>query len=274
MIARFWGVRGTVPVPGPDTLRYGGNTSCVSIDVEGLTLVLDAGTGIRALGRALRGATGRIAILPTHAHIDHVLGFPFFIPLYEPGRTIDVVDYRVGQREWSLLELLDGFQMPLSPSRLEAQIQRHTANELAFLREYGLDVTTLPLNHPGGSTGFRVAHGDASFVYLTDNELQGGAHRVTEFDGFVNFVRGAEVLVHDSQYVAKDLPAKAGWGHSTVEQACELAIAANVGQLVVYHHDPYRTDDDLDAIGASACAQMAAHGLDCAVACEGWSLAL
>jgi len=274
MIARFWGVRGTVPVPGPTTLRYGGNTSCVSVEVDGLSLVLDAGTGIRALGHALHGQPGRIAILPTHAHIDHVLGFPFFKPLYEPGRVVDVVDYHAGRRHWSLLDLLDGFQMPLSPSRLEASIERRSPGDLTFLREFGLEVTTIPLNHPGGSTGFRIAQGDAVFAYLTDNELVGGAHRVTEFDAFVDFVRDADVLVHDSQYLARDLPLKAGWGHSTVEQACELAAAAGVGQLVIFHHDPHRTDDELDAIGVAARQQLFAHGVACTVACEGGSLTL
>lgn len=273
MNVRFWGVRGTIAVPGPTTLRYGGNTSCVAVQIDGLTLILDAGTGIRELGIALLASTDPIAILPTHAHIDHVIGFPFFKPLYQADRRIHIVNCRAAGREWSPLELLDGFQMPLSPEKIEADVHTHAASDLKFLAAFDLDVRTIQLNHPGGSTGFRIAQRGRTVIYLMDNELD-ASDAVTEFDDFVRFCRDADVLIHDAQYSRHDRPMRWGWGHSTAERVGELAAAANVGRLVLFHHDPARTDDLLETLEDEVRDSLAPHGIACQAGREGASLEL
>jgi phosphoribosyl 1,2-cyclic phosphodiesterase len=269
MIVRFWGVRGSVPVPGPTTVRYGGETSCISVEAGGAILVIDAGTGIRVLGPALLGTPVHIVLALTHAHTDHVLGFPFFKPLYEPGRPIDLIDCRTAGRPFSLLETLDSVRTPLVPGRIDADIRRHAPDDLAFMRDFGMDVQTIALNHPGGSTGFRIRHGGSSVIYLTDNELDAPNGGVTTFDAFVEFCRGADILIHDAQYLAGDMPSKWGWGHSAVEQVCALGAAAGVGQLVLFHHDPNRADADLDRIQENAARHFDGSGTRCVVAREG-----
>jgi phosphoribosyl 1,2-cyclic phosphodiesterase len=274
MIVRFWGVRGSVPTPGAHTLRYGGETSCLSVEAGGGVLVLDAGSGIRALGAALLGAPVHIALVPTHAHFDHTMGFPFFKPLYEPDRPIELVDCHAADRAWSLLELLDNVQIPLTPARLDAAINRRPPGDFGFLRDHGMNVRTVPLNHPGGATGFRIEHGGATLVHLTDNELDAPRSEVTTFAQFVAFCRGADLLVHDAQYVAGDMPAKWGWGHSSVERVCDLAAEAGVGRVVLFHHDPARSDAELDRVEAAANERLAARGAHCLAAREGLMLEL
>ena len=273
MIARFWGVRGSIAVPGADTLRYGGNTACVSLEVDSRLLILDAGTGIRPLGATLVGSTQELCILISHAHADHIAGFPFFAPIYERDRCIDVVDFEEGGRTWSLLQVLDGLHSPMLPAHAAAACRHAGGPDFAVLRDKGFDVRAIPLNHPGGAWGFRVFDRGRSFVYMTDNEIDAADAR-TSFDAFVRFCHGSDVLCHDAQFLDDEMPSRAGWGHSSVNQACDLAIAAGVQHLVLFHHDPDRSDDALDRIALAATERVSPYGIRCDAAREGLSIQL
>ena len=272
MRVTYWGVRGSLPSPGPDTVRYGGHTSCVSVERDGVVLVLDAGSGIRSLGRSLLGGGQDIVVALTHPHEDHLLGFPFFGPLYERDRRIDVLDWTGGTEAYSLLSMFGGRHVAV-PRAQVAAVCRRSDDALALLRKKGFETRTQRLNHPGGATGWRIEADGVAFVHLTDNEIDGPGAR-TSFDELVEFCRGADVLSHDAQYLDADLPEKHGWGHSVVGRVCDLAAAAQVGRLVLFHHDPDRTDDELDAVGAMAADRLAGDGLACEPAREGLVLDL
>lgn len=292
MTARFWGVRGSIPSPGASTARYGGNTSCVSLHLrEGQVLVLDAGTGIRELGKAMTAGTEEIFILLSHPHWDHIHGFPFFAPIYQPNRRIFMFPTRLGPTSvcsmclrlkadgdrtmmCPLLDQMDGAHFPVSSEHVPSRPKCVTEEEMNFLHSRGFNISRIAANHPGGSYGYRVEDEGRSLVYLTDNELDPPYEKATDFDGFVEFCRNADVLIHDAQYVERDMPQKHGWGHSLVKQACELALRAEVKHLVLYHHDPDRTDAELDSIQASARQwfEERNHPLPCTVAFEGLAL--
>ena len=292
MIARFWGVRGSIASPGRSTARYGGNTSCVSVHIAGAgILVLDAGTGIRELGKTLAGGNDQVFILLSHAHWDHVQGFPFFMPIYEVDRKIILFPTRLSpgspcgrcqalreQRNppliCPLLDQMDGQRFPVRVEDVPSQPQCVTEDEMRFLRQHGFEVTRIPVNHPGGAFGYKIRHNGGSLVYLTDNELEPPYPKVTRFEEFAAFAHQADVLIHDAQYLERDMPHKHGWGHSLVDQACRLAQAAEVKHLVLYHHDPDRTDAELDSIQQTAREWFVAQGspLRCTVAFEGLCL--
>lgn len=271
MIVKFWGVRGTMPTPGPHTVRYGGNTTTVSVEIEGKVLVLDAGTGISDLGRALMGTDEEIFLLLSHLHTDHILGFPYFHPLHEPNRSVHLLDYPKNDKAWSLLDMLDGVHFPLCPKDLRCAYHRVETDGLAYLHAHGFEVEALPVNHPGGAFGYRLTHQGRRFVFIPDNEL-GASKKTTTFDEFAAFCHDADVLCHDAQYLADDMLVKHGWGHSSVHQVLELAVAARVKHLVLFHHDPDRTDDALDVLQADARAHLATHGIACTAAFEGMTL--
>lgn len=268
MIVTFWGVRGSVAVPGHETSRYGGNTSCVSVEIDGRVLFLDAGTGIRVAGDSLEVAKREIFIALSHLHADHIQGFPYFAPLWDPSMTVYLPDFEHAGRRGSLLDLLDGVHLPVRPSMVRARVVRSTGDLAATLVRHGWDVETLALNHPGGALGWRVRHADRTFVHVTDNELRATEPTAT-FEECVAFCRGADLLSHDAQWLEGEMPEYCGWGHSSVEQACELAIAADVKTLVLFHHDPRRTDEAVDALLAAATAVLRPHGIQCVAASEG-----
>lgn len=274
MTITFWGVRGSIPVPGEQTLRYGGNTTCVSIAQNDEVLVMDAGTGIRDLGDMLLGDEREIFMLLTHLHADHIAGFPFFAPLYEQDRVIHLLDYPMGDRAWSPLELMNGVFFPVEADGLVSRYFRVGSSPMEYLYRHGLEVARLAANHPGGAFGYRIQDGERSFVFFPDNELRPPEVPTTPYEAFVDFCRGADVLCHDAQYLNGEMPEKHGWGHSTVDEVCTLAVDAEVGQLLLFHHDPERTDDDLDAIEADAQARLNPHGIECACAYDGLTLEL
>ncbi len=269
MRVTFWGVRGSTPAPGAAFARYGGHTTCVSVVVGDRVLVLDAGTGIRPLGRSLVGLDEELFVLLTHLHADHVIGFPFFAPLYEEDRLVHLLDHREeDEGSWSPLALFDGVHYPLHPGDLPCAVRRVGGDPVAYLAEHGIELARQEVNHPGGAFGYRVTHEGRSFVFIPDNELDPPARDV-DHEEIVAFCRGADVLCHDAQYLASEIEERRGWGHSSVEQATELAIEAGVRNAVLFHHDPDRTDGALDAIQAGASERLAAHGIGCAVAFEG-----
>ncbi len=292
---RFWGVRGSYPTPGNATVRYGGNTSCVEVTAGGRTIILDAGTGIIPLGRDLaRRAGGKpldVLLLVSHLHHDHTQGFPFFAPAYIPSTKLHV--YGLGADAESLERVLEANQ---SVQRFPVSLREMgAAKDIRSLREteeivwdadgvrvaapgqtVGADALRVRIQrsyaHPGGVYIYRLEWRGRSLVYATDTEgYVGGDRRLAAF------ARDADVLIHDAQYSeahyrgqVAGLPSTQGFGHSTVEMACAQAAACEVGQLVLFHHDPSYDDAALDELQAHA------HGLfaDTQMAYEGLTLDL
>ncbi len=283
MRLRFWGTRGSIPKAGPGTVRYGGNTSCVEMRSRaGTLLVLDSGTGAHGLGQALaaaRTAPHRGHMLITHTHWDHIQGFPFFAPLFMPGDEWDVYAPR-GLRE-SLRDALAGqmqdIYFPVNLEQFAATVRYHDLVEGVFAIE-DIRVTARYLNHTALALGYRLEVDGVTVVYSTDHEphsrrlADGDATELVGEDRrHMEFLAGADLVIHDAQYTAAEYPAKIGWGHSTVESVVAVACAAGAGRLALYHHDPLRDDDSLDKVVAAARRQAADAGaeLDVFAAAEG-----
>lgn len=251
-LVRFWGVRGSVPCPGPETLRYGGNTSCVEVMCGAQRLILDAGTGLRVLGVHLNGQdqlAGHIFL--THTHIDHINGFPFFRPAYAASNRFQVWAGHMGGRAGALQEVLaDMMRAPLFPVPLDIMHACIAFNDFAagevLQPAPGIVLRTAALNHPNGATGYRIEFAGKSICYVTDTE-----HREGELDAaIVELIRGSEIVIYDATYTDEEYPHYRGWGHSTWNEGVRLCAAAGAGRLVAFHHDPDHTDLDLDRIAA------------------------
>ena len=246
----FWGTRGSVAVPGRDTLRYGGNTTCLQVEPSsGARVIVDAGSGIRLLGQEIcQKDPGEILLLMTHLHWDHILGFLFFEPVYHPGWRIRVCGWpqafnglkNIFNSRWT-----DG-HFPVGWDDLPAEVEPASELLTACFRKDGLEVRTTPLNHPQGGVAFRFQEDGKSLAFITDNELLGPGP--AEVEDFVHFCSGAQVLVHDAQYLPEEMPTRRGYGHSDYSLAVELARRAGVERLILTHHDPSRTDEEVDAI--------------------------
>ena len=250
MLVTFYGVRGSIAAPGPSTVKYGGNTSCVHIRLNsGNNLIFDAGTGIRELGTKMVRHDEPLLLLLSHGHWDHIQGYPFFGPIYQPGREIRVCQ-GVDSNEIALkaiLEQMDGSNFPVQAGDLPSTIL--TIHEVdKYLDDQPYDTVRKHLNHPGGGNAYRIEEDGVSIAYITDNELDPPNAPATTYDEWVEFCHGVDLMIHDAQYTENDMPAKHGWGHSLISQVRQLAVDAQVRNLVMYHHDPERTDADLDEI--------------------------
>lgn len=283
---RFWGTRGSIPTPGASTVRYGGNTPCVEVrTAEGWLIILDAGTGIRELGRSLLergdGAPVKGDIFLTHAHWDHIQGIPFFAPLFRKGNHFTIWGSKSLQTSIDRVvrDQMSPVVFPVSFEELQARIdfqelseERRTGN--------GYEVAAFAVRHPGGALGYRFSTGNGTaraLVYVSDNELSAAARYVDPPDWrrrFVEFAGGASVLVHDAMYTREEYGAFVGWGHSTSEDVVDLALEAGVDRLVLFHHRPERTDDELDRCIESCRALVTQRGgrLDVLAAAEGLTL--
>jgi phosphoribosyl 1,2-cyclic phosphodiesterase len=247
---RFWGVRGTVPCPGPDTVRYGGNTACLEVMCGGQRLILDAGTGLRELGASMNGRGGLSAhIFLTHTHIDHISGFPFFRPAYNANNRFELWAGHLGGEPGALQAVLKGLmKAPIFPVPLdimEACIAFHdfAAGQVIEVVP-GVVLRTAALNHPNGATGYRIEHAGKAVCYVTDTE-----HREGELDQTIlELIRGAEIVIYDATYTEAEYPTYRGWGHSTWNEGVRLCRAAGAGRLIAFHHDPDHDDAALDRI--------------------------
>ena len=249
IIVDFWGVRGSVPSPGPTTTRYGGNTSCVSITADDKILILDAGTGIRNLGSAIISKPDlEIFVIVTHSHWDHIQGFPFFTPIYQPNRPVHMFPtlHKKNVVLASLIDQMDGAHFPITPDQVPSNFNFVTENPLEFLGSNGFHLEMVPMNHPGKAFGYKITIDDKIICYFTDNEIDPPYEKSIELNELTNQCRNADILIHDAQYTEDDMPLKHGWGHSLISQVTELGKSAEVKNLVYYHHDPERTDDLLD----------------------------
>lgn len=277
----FWGVRGSIAVPGLETARYGGNTPCVSVEDGAGLLVLDAGTGIRRLGEALgaRRYSGAIDVLLSHAHIDHIHGLPFFAPIHDLNAKVRIFGPPPGTI--SLHETLRRLMTPpLWPAHYAPTADRLSVTEITApaLETDNFRVKGIALRHPGRTLGYAISAlaGGPSVIYMTDNELGPWTGMPDWQVALVGFLRNGEVLIHDATYGEHEIRDRAGWGHSSANQAVDLAVAAGVRKLILFHHAPEHRDDEIDRILAEARRRVASAGvkLDVEAAAEGLALDL
>lgn len=261
---KFWGTRGSIPTPGFRTRKYGGNTSCIEVRVDGTLLICDGGTGLRELGADLLQRFKYSPVVAhmffSHPHWDHIQGFPFFQPAYQKENTFYIYGTRRGDRR--IFGLLSG-QMrsdyfPVGFSELGAIIVASDLEERDGTIN-GVTITAFEQHHPGTSFAFAFEKGGHKVVYATDNELDLTLENAEESNAdptllrrppaaFLEFIKDADLLIADGQYTDTEYPAKEGWGHARATTVVDAAVQAGVKQLAIYHHDPMHSDDDVDAL--------------------------
>ncbi|HZE97074.1 MAG TPA: MBL fold metallo-hydrolase [Planctomycetota bacterium] len=275
MKVKFWGVRGSIPCPGVGTAKYGGNTSCIQVLGGQEVVVLDAGTGIRELGLQLMAAKKpvRVHLLITHTHWDHIQGFPFFTPIYIPGNELFIYGPRALEKslEEALMFQMQYSYFPVRGVELAARVKFTELGEETF-NIGDLEVSTKSMNHPIRVLAFKFKQKGKSVIYTGDNEpyydvlaerarpLDTGIHRRSEFikecnQRVVDFCRGADMLIADSQYTDQEYETKRGWGHSSISHVLELSQESAVKKLILFHHEPTHDDKELEKIERQARAR-------------------
>ncbi|MDP6357412.1 MAG: MBL fold metallo-hydrolase [Planctomycetota bacterium] len=298
MKVKFWGVRGSIPSPGQGTVRYGGNTACVEVFCGDTLIILDAGSGIRMLGNdLLRRYQSPIQadILMSHFHWDHIQGFPFFVPAYIPGNrfTIHGCEGMIQPLEMIFKGQMVPDYFPISFQEMPSEKSFSKITEGDFEIK-DVKISTLYLNHPGIALGYRLEHEGKVFCFISDNEPHSysegngaGANLLEEIrngevklgpmdEALIEFIQGAHLLVHDSQYSVEEYVAKIGWGHSFFQFAIEIGVRANVQRLLLFHHDPMRDDDMVDRMAADCNALISEKNISlrCQPAAEGMEFEL
>lgn len=271
---KFWGVRGSIPCPGSETVRYGGNTPCVEMRVGTERLIFDGGTGLRVLGQYLLSQLPVTAhLFFTHSHWDHIQGFPFFVPAFIPGNTFHI--YGVPSPDGATIQQRLNDQMlhpnfPVPLRIMQSQLNFHDLEKEEIVNLGDVTIKNCSLNHPGEAVGYRVSWQGLTAAYITDTE-----HFPERFDDNVlALAQNADVMIIDATYTDEEYYAtnasKEGWGHSTWQEAVKVAKKAQVKQLVIFHHDPLHNDDFLDHVEAQV-MEAFPHGL---LAKEGMTLTL
>ncbi len=296
MRIKFWGARGSISTPGKSTVRYGGNTPCVEVRLpDDELIILDAGTGIRNLGESLieGGESIKAYILVSHPHWDHIQGFPFFKPAFVSGNELTIVG---GETDTVTLQKMIADQMnkiyfPIQLNELKAKLKFRRVQE-EEISVYDAQVKTIYVNHPTFAMGYRITHGGKSLVYISDNEpfdrkvardIRNVEKKIVEkYDRIkgdpnqriFDFVRNADVLIHDTTYTPEEYVDRVGWGHSHYLFTLKVAAEGNVKRLVLFHHDPAHDDDKVDDI-LKKCKkeiQSRKYKFDCLAAAEGMEI--
>lgn len=271
---KFWGVRGSIPVPGASTVRYGGNTSCIELRAEGEIIILDAGSGLRLLGNSLEEEFGpkpiKLTLLITHTHWDHIQGLPFFLPAYKEKNSLRVLGYEGARKGLAaiLASQMETSFFPVSLRDMPSAIEIEELKEMEF--SIGkVQVNARFVNHPGICAGYRLETSCGSVAYLPDNEPydtlkknlaergssdvdEARAYAISERAKLVQFLRRVDVLIIDAQYTDDEYAQKVGWGHGSLSSVVSLALDADVRKLFLFHHDPEHEDKKLDQIVEAA----------------------
>ena len=250
MKINVWGCRGSLPSPGPENLRYGGNTSCIQVTHGDVCIILDCGSGIQRLGKYLDPEIKQIHILLTHLHIDHMMGLGFFLPLYNPDLEVHLWG-PAASSETLVNRLRRYFSPPLFPVRLNELPNHPIIHELTheefFIGEVKIHCEYVC--HPGPTLGYRLTVGEATIAYIPDHELQLGSNdfpQDPEWTSGYEIAKSADLLFHDGSYTSDEYPSKAGWGHCSVGDALAFATMCKVKRLAIVHHEPMRTDLQLE----------------------------
>ena len=272
---KFWGVRGSVPVPGESTAGIGGNTSCVEMRCGDTLLVFDGGTGLRLLGKSLvKEMPVTLHLFFSHVHWDHIQGFPFFGPAFVPGNVIHMYGGAqvAGRVESAMVGQMESPSFPVRLEQLPSTLRFHDLHAGDAVEPApGVKVRCAAGNHPGGVLAYRVDHEGRSVVYLTDHEPEG-----EQPQGILDLVQGADILIYDCMYTPEEYSGKKdgvprkGWGHSTFVTGAELADRAGVGELLLFHHDPDQNDADV----ADKVARTRKHFAESRAAYEGLEVVL
>ena len=272
VVVRFWGVRGSIPTPGPATSFHGGNTSCVEVEADGEIIILDAGSGIRPLGLNLMARSAgkplNLHLIISHTHWDHIQGLPFFVPAYIPTNHLRVVVYSEVRHDLAhVLEMqMDSAYFPVAMKDLPSHPEVEEAGDHFHCGP--VEVEGFFTNHPGLCAGYKLQTSVGTVVYVSDNELnfEGQAiHLAAEtadhmHHRFIATLKGARVLIHDAQYTRAEYKSKLGWGHSAFEDTVELAGESGVEHLILFHHDPLRSDAQINELVREARAIVAEKG--------------
>ena len=253
MFIRCHGARGSIPVSGKAYLKYGGDTTCLEIRTRNNEIIIvDAGSGIRRLGNnLLQEGRFQYNILFTHSHWDHILGFPFFKPIYSEACDIHLFGCRTTQGDIQMLlsRTMSAPYFPYPFEKLKASVHYENECREAFFVD-GIEISSTPLSHPNEGMGFRFSENGRTFVFLTDNELRHRHRGGGTFEDYAAFCRGADLLVHDAEFTPEEYASKIAWGHSCYTDALDLALSAGVRHLGLYHHNQDRDDAAQDAIVA------------------------
>jgi phosphoribosyl 1,2-cyclic phosphodiesterase len=251
---RFWGVRGSISCPGPETVRYGGNTSCVEFRCGDHVLIFDGGSGLRPLGNELvkDGHPADVDLFYSHTHLDHIVGLPFFAPCYDSRSQVRIWSGHLknnGGIEAALGKMMSSpiFPIPMAIFTAQLSFMDFDAGE-SLVPHPGINIRTGRLNHPNDATGYRVQYGGKVVAYITDTEHFPGRRD----PNIVQLVQNADLMIYDSTYTDDEYPAHRDWGHSTWQEGMRIANAAHVKRLAIFHHDPEHDDDFMDRVAAEA----------------------
>lgn len=279
MLITCWGARGSIPVSGKEYIKYGGSTTCMEIRTkDDEIIIIDTGSGIRKLGNKLLAENQKeYNIIFTHAHWDHILGFPFFKPIYQPGTRITMMGCPFAQESVKQIisRTMTHPNFPVNFNNVKAQLTYHEICVKTFTFK-SLTITPILLNHPNQGIGYKFVEDDKSFVFLTDNELTFKHEGGLDYPDYLRFVSGTDLLIHDAEFTPEEYKLTKGWGHTVYQDALRLALEARVKRFGLFHHNQERTDASLDGMVKDCQRIIKQHksDLECFAVAEGMKIKL
>jgi len=279
MKIKFWGTRGSIPVSGREFLKYGGSTTCLEIiDKNNDSIIVDCGTGVKDLGKEfIKKNINKIFIVFTHQHWDHILGFPFFAPIYDDKNEIIITgcSYTTDDVRAIVSKIMQPPGFPVKFEEIDAKF-KFMAMEKNGIKINNIEIIPIELSHPNGGFGYKFIEDGKTVVFLTDNELRYTHPGGRSFDEYVEFSRGADLLIADADYTDSEYEYRRTWGHSTWRDALELAISSAVKKLILFHHNQNRTDKQIDIIVNDCNREIRKAGLKikCFGAMEGKTISI